>query len=160
MLIDVLRPLEKLKKERGLEVKTEFSEVKIEAPTVHLEMLLRNLLENAVKYAKQNSTVEVIIKKQENGTDFSVWNDSESSLGIGTERDLSAWFEPFFRLDASRNSKTGGNGLGLAICASIARANNWSITLESKNGGVHASVFFPSPKLLNTSKTLISQQIP
>jgi signal transduction histidine kinase len=52
-------------------------------------------------------------------------------------------FEAFYRPDVSRNSKTGGNGLGLAICKAVASANGWTIGLTPREGSVVAEATFP-----------------
>jgi signal transduction histidine kinase len=51
-------------------------------------------------------------------------------------------FEPFYRPDAARNARTGGNGLGLAICRAIASANGWTVELRQEPRGVHANAVF------------------
>jgi len=63
-------------------------------------------------------------------------------LDAGTE--AQRFFEPFYRADASRNSATGGNGLGLAICQSICDANGWSISLQQHHDTLCATVVFAS----------------
>jgi two-component system osmolarity sensor histidine kinase EnvZ len=53
-------------------------------------------------------------------------------------------FRPFYRLDESRNPKTGGNGLGLAIARDIARAHGGDIELEeAPQGGLRAQIRLP-----------------
>ena len=125
--------------ERALHLETRFDEVEISAPPAHVEMLLRNLLENAVKYATPGSALRLEICAQQNGAQLCVWNACDLSAGT----DLSGWFEPFFRPDESRNSQTGGNGLGLSIVAALARANGWKVELQALNEGVIARVQFP-----------------
>ena len=101
-------------------------------------MLLRNLLENAVKYAADNGKVRVRC-----GTNsFEVFNECAPTSGWDDEK----IFEPFFRPDASRNSQTGGNGLGLAISKAICDANGWQLQVHQTDGGVMARVVFNSPK--------------
>ncbi len=93
----------------------------------HLEMLCRNLLENAVKYAPSGASVSVETVTRENGGPLlRVCN----STAWPVEGDLNAWLEPFYRPDAARSSGAGGNGLGLAICNAICQANNWTLRLE------------------------------
>jgi len=53
-------------------------------------------------------------------------------------------FEPFYRLDESRNQDTGGIGLGLAIAQSIVQSHEGTLALRDRpNGGLHASVLMP-----------------
>ncbi len=123
---------------RGLHLETRLEEIEIEAPPAHVEMLLRNLLENAVKYATPDSVLQLEIHAQQRGAQLRMWNACE----LPAETDLSAWFEPFFRPDEARNSQTGGNGLGLSIVAALARANNWQVELSQHENGVLARVEF------------------
>ena len=115
----------------------------ITAPPTHLEMLTRNLIENAVKYAAEDGTVRISFA--DGGRTLEVFNASEPIPNWDSEK----LFEPFYRLDASRNAKTGGNGLGLAICKAIADANGWKIGIAQVPGGVRAIVHFqPLPQPL------------
>ena len=115
------------------------NEADIPAPPTHLEMLTRNLIENAVKYATEGG--EVRISCAEDGQILEVFNSSEPIPNW----DSAKLFEPFYRLDVSRNAKTGGNGLGLAICKAIADAHHWKIAIEEVPGGVRALVTFETP---------------
>lgn len=125
---------------RELKVEIELEDAPIVAPPAHVEMLLRNLLENAVKYATPQTTLEIGLANLQDGAQLSVWNACE----VADNTDLSLWFEPFFRPDASRNSQNGGNGLGLSIVAALARANDWHVELKAENGGVKALVWWPT----------------
>ena len=124
----------------ALHLEARLEEAEIEAPPAHIEILLRNLLENAVKYATPDSVLKVEICRETNGARLQIRNAYE----VDDEADLSVWFEPFYRPDESRDSQTGGNGLGLSIVAALARANGWKVELQSQNGGILASVCFLS----------------
>lgn len=131
----ILKQLEPEIDARALQVETQWARAsEIVAPWNHVEMLTRNLVENAVKYAAPGGAVRV---GQERST-LTVWNECERIEGWDEDK----YFEPFFRPDASRNSQTGGNGLGLAICKAICQANNWRITLRQEAGGVRVVVEF------------------
>jgi signal transduction histidine kinase len=55
-------------------------------------------------------------------------------------------FQPFRRLDASRNRDTGGTGLGLTIARTVARAHGGEVTLASRpEGGLRAEIVLPLP---------------
>lgn len=105
----------------------------------HLEMLVRNLVENAVKYAIPDSVVRVALAAEP--PRFEVFN---TCLSL-SEADLSRLCEPFYRPDASRSAETGGNGLGLAICRAIARADGWSFSLTCVDGVFHAAITLIEP---------------
>ncbi len=110
----------------------------LEAPSAHVEMLLRNLVENAVKYATPGTALHVELLDSPDKARFEICNACE----LPPDAHSDEWFEPFFRPDDSRNSQTGGNGLGLAICRSICASNGWKITLCPSERGVGALVSF------------------
>ena len=111
----------------------------LSAPPAHAEMLLRNLIENAVKYATPGGEVRIALSESPDMVTVTIYN---SCAPVDNWR-AEALFEPFYRLDASRNAKTGGNGLGLAICKAITLANGWRIDLHHDGTGVTATVELP-----------------
>ena len=118
--------------ERNLQLELHLSEAKIAAPPAHLEILLRNLIENAAKYAMPATAIRIEICPDESGVSLRIWNACQ----VPANSDLSSWFEPFYRPDEARNSHAGGNGLGLSIVAALARANGWRLALSSHGDGV------------------------
>ena len=131
--------------ERKLKLETRLDEIEIEAPPAHLEMLLRNLIENAAKYATPATIIKTEMRAEQSGAQLRIWNACE----LPAATDFANWFEPFYRPDEARNSQTGGNGLGLSIVAALARANGWKVELYSHGGGVMAQVWFPNANLLS-----------
>ena len=123
----------------------------IEAPTAHVEIILRNLLENAAKYAAPATTVSLRVARDNAAWVFEVSNECSAPLDVPPGQ----LFEPFVRAGASRTSRTGGNGLGLAISKAVADANGWSLDWREAAGGVRASVTFPPAELrgAGSSKT-------
>lgn len=131
-----LSHLQLLLRERGASTRTAFcDDCEIEAPWNHAVMLVRNLLENAAKYAARGSIIEIEIARENGALQLSIFNSCDLPGG-----DLSRFFEPFYRPDESRNSATGGNGLGLAICRAICDADGWKISLHRARNGVQARV--------------------
>ena len=135
----VLLPLAVWVDERDLAVEPCLRSVEIEAPLAHVEVLARNLLENAIKYAAPNSTLRVETLFGAGGGTLQIWNACAAPA-----QNIENWFEPFYRPDDSRDSETGGNGLGLSIVAALARANGWDVKLCEHDGGILARVWFGS----------------
>jgi two-component system phosphate regulon sensor histidine kinase PhoR len=94
-----------------------------------IRMVLINLVENAVKYGKnQGNIVASIYKTDEKHVLIEVSDD-----GIGIEEEhLQRIFERFYRTDAARSRDKGGTGLGLAICKHIIEAHGQTIHVRSR----------------------------
>lgn len=96
-----------------------------------IRSVLGNLLENAAKYALPDSAPVVLSAARE--SDAVVIRARDDGPGI-PEADQATLFEPFTRVDRSRSKKTGGYGLGLAICKGIVEAHGGTIALEPREG--------------------------
>ncbi|TVQ37288.1 MAG: HAMP domain-containing histidine kinase [Spirochaetaceae bacterium] len=95
-----------------------------------LEQALVNLVNNAVKYSPDGSSVEITTRN-----DGPVLLISVADHGSGIpRRDLTRVFERFYRVDHARSRDMGGTGLGLAIVKHIALAHNGEVTAESIEG--------------------------
>ncbi len=116
-------------------------ELAIDADAEKLRTVLRNLLENAAKYALPDSApVEVSAARE---GDTVVVRLRDDGPGI-PEEDLAGVFEPFFRVDRSRSRKTGGYGLGLSICKRILEAHGGGIAVARNLGrGVTFTLTIP-----------------
>lgn len=135
-----LTQFEPLALERNLRVSADLSHpLEIMVPPQHLDMLLRNVIENAVKYGAHGGAVSVRLCAGRDDTTLEVYNDCPPVPDWESDK----YFEPFYRPDSSRNSQTGGNGLGLAICKAIATTNGWTLTRRRMEGGVAVAVSFP-----------------
>lgn len=90
--------------------------------------VVRNLLENAVKYSLPDSRpVELSVEARE---DVVIVRVTDDGPGV-PEGDIASLFEPFFRVDRSRSKKTGGYGLGLSICKRVVDAHGGTITVQN-----------------------------
>jgi signal transduction histidine kinase len=106
-----------------------------------LRSVMRNLLENAVKYSLPDSkAIQVTVEARDGGARVRVTDD-----GVGVPReDADRIFEPFFRVDRSRSKESGGYGLGLSICKRVMEAHGGQIALEPGNGrGSTFTLHFP-----------------
>ena len=124
--------------ERGLHIQTNWEQgVFLLAAPSHLEMLIRNLLENAVKYASVNGCITIHLQLCAQQVLLRIWNDCSE---LPTWEDPKEWLEPFSRPETVRHANTEGTGLGLAICKAIVDANGWTLELIREQGGVAATV--------------------
>lgn len=92
--------------------------------------VLRNLINNAIKFSKENG--KVIIKAELRGKEIFFFVKDEGQ-GIKKEEQLRI-FEPFFQAGGMYNRQVGGTGLGLAICKGIIESQNGKIWFESEFG--------------------------
>ncbi len=105
------------------------------APLVHgsardLSLLVRNLVDNAIRYTKPGGRVNVGL---EAGDGVVVLTVADTGIGIPT-RDLPRVFERFYRVDRARSRETGGTGLGLSIVKHVAENHGGTVSVESELG--------------------------
>ena len=95
-----------------------------------LRQLISLLVDNAMKYSDNGGDISVSLKKSGRSTELKVEN---TTPGI-QKGDQSILFERFYRTDASRNSATGGHGIGLSVAKAIVTAHKGKITAVSPDG--------------------------
>lgn len=96
-----------------------------------INQVVLNLVDNSIKYGKDNGTTEVSI---ESLTDKKLLiRITDNGYGI-EKKHISRLFERFYRTDSSRSRDIGGSGLGLSIVKHIIEAHNEHIYVESKIG--------------------------
>lgn len=95
-----------------------------------LDEMIYNLCDNAVKYNRENGTVDVIINRTKNHVNVVV---RDNGIGIPAAHQ-GRIFERFYRVDKSHSRKVGGTGLGLAIVKHGAIYHNAQIELKSREG--------------------------
>lgn len=95
-----------------------------------IRRLISLLLDNAVKYSSENSSIDLTLKKSGKNILLTV----ENAVDEIQKGNLDILFERFYRPDASRNSQTGGSGIGLSAARAVVNAHNGKIKAESKTG--------------------------
>lgn len=95
-------------------------------------MVLRNIIENALKYSPAgNGPVEISVIDRQDSVNIQI---EDSGEGIPEEK-LPFVFEPFYRADDSRSKRTSGYGLGLHLCKRIMEAHGAEISIQNKRSG-------------------------
>ena len=106
----------------------------------YLVRLVTNLVENAVRYTPQNGQIRVCVQEKNHAVHLTVEDTGE---GIAACH-LPHLGERFYRADDSRDRNSGGSGLGLALCKSIAEAHGGTLGIESDLGvGTCVTVVLP-----------------
>ena len=115
---------------KGIKLKLEEEkEVFVYGNEDNLERLVSILLENSIKYSGAQNEVTVILKKQGKKALFTVEN-SVKSIEKGPHKEF---FDRFYRTDTSRNSATGGHGIGLSMAYEIVKNHKGKIEAYSKD---------------------------
>jgi signal transduction histidine kinase len=109
-----------------------------------IKIVLKNVLDNAIKYSREDSEAVQISVDVQNGR--AIIEIEDSGIGIEPEALVYIW-EPFYRADKSRSRDTGGYGLGLSLCKTIIEAHGGTIDIRSTPGkSTTVSLAIPSEK--------------
>lgn len=95
-----------------------------------IRQLVGILLDNAVKYSAPCDNIKVSLKQKGKKIKLQFYNRAENV----PQGNLDILFERFYRLDSSRNSETGGSGIGLSVAQAIVLAHKGKITAYSEDG--------------------------
>lgn len=102
--------------------------------------MVGNMIDNAIKASRDKGIIRISCKTDNKGLSICV---EDNGIGI-PQNELEKILEPFYMVDKSRSRKSGGAGIGLALCNKIAQAHRGRITIESvENKGT--KVYFTSP---------------
>jgi len=128
---DTVKFMEGFAKGKNIELVTKIDIL----PTINVDpdrvtQVLRNLINNAIKFSKEDSKIEISANKKANFIHFCV---RDHGCGLTPENQLRI-FEPFYQVENSARRKHGGTGLGLAICRGIVESQKGKIWVESKYG--------------------------
>jgi two-component system phosphate regulon sensor histidine kinase PhoR len=119
------------RKELSVEIVVEPEVSRIYTHPRALEYVLRNLVENAIKYTPSGGEIEIRAELRKKGR----FRLSVQDTGIGIEQQhLPRLFERFYRVDAGRSRSEGGTGLGLAIVKHYVSALGGDVKVYSEPG--------------------------
>src|SRR4030095_3948875 len=116
--------------ERQIIIELNLAPAPCHADPDRIAQVILNLLTNALEHTPAEGRVTVSTSAEATGATFSV---SDTGSGIAPEH-LPKVFDRFYRADISRNRRTGGAGLGLAICKTIAEAHGGKLEVASGAG--------------------------
>jgi len=115
-------------------------EVRIEGDEQRVRQLLRNLLENSIRYTDAGGRVTVGLRGDARQASLTV---SDTAPGVAAA-ECERLFERLYRAEGSRNRNSGGSGLGLAICRNIVEAHGGRITAQpGPDGGLLVTTTLP-----------------
>jgi two-component system, OmpR family, phosphate regulon sensor histidine kinase PhoR len=114
----------------GVDVGVETIPVTVRGSSKDLALLVRNLLDNAVRYTPAGGRVAIGLAEEDGRVRLTV---EDTGIGIPT-RDLPRIFERFYRVDRARSRETGGTGLGLSIARHVVEQHGGRIQARSQLG--------------------------
>lgn len=133
---------------QDIKFSSEFTVKEILIDRRKIETVFRNIIDNAVKYS-EGRTVAVEICERDDRKDSIIVSVKDNGRGID-EEELGKIFEPFYRIDKSRDKKIRGYGLGLSLVKKILEGHNAEIEVKSrKNEGTEFIITFKNE---NTDK--------
>ena len=111
----------------------------IKADEAQLQIAISNVINNAIFYTQFGYEVDVVLKQEEA---FAVLVVTNSGVHIAQD-ELKNLFNPFYRLDKSRNRHTGGSGLGLFIVKNILELHGFFYGIENIERGIRFTIKMP-----------------
>lgn len=112
---------------KNLTLSIKGSPVFAEADKNRFSQVVANLLSNAVKYTPEGGAIEIEVYETDR---LGIVKVTDTGIGI-PETELPLIFERFYRTEKSRNRKSGGAGIGLAIVKSIVNAHGGTVTVDN-----------------------------
>ncbi|MED5394531.1 MAG: ATP-binding protein [Actinomycetota bacterium] len=142
VVVEVVDRVEPMADRRGVSMVVEYHDTApVTGVRTQLLSLVRNLVENGVKYSDDGDTVRLTVTGRGEEVELRI---SDEGIGI-PEGDHSRVFERFYRVDRARARDTGGSGLGLSIVRNVVQRHGGSVELHSREGeGTTVTVRLPS----------------
>ncbi len=137
----VLKRLDFFGQDKQLQLKTLLEPgIKVYADPDLMQKAISNIIHNAMNYSPPYELVEIKLEHLKNHIQLSVLNTGTSI----PKSELDKTFEPFYRLEKSRNRGTGGSGLGLYIVKKILEVHSFPYQLVNEKKGVLFTIQFPA----------------
>lgn len=137
---EAINSLKESAKKKKIQIQTNLNEAFIKANSRLIYEIVYNLIDNAIRYSNNDSSIEVSTYTD---THHAYLKVKDNGIGIPLE-DQNRIFERFYRVDKSHSRATGGTGLGLSIVKHAVKLSHGTIALESElNKGSTFTVTFP-----------------
>jgi two-component system phosphate regulon sensor histidine kinase PhoR len=141
LIIEVTESV-KAELEEGFILKLEATKTSIFADKMHLMNVIRNLIDNAIKYSSKNPKITVSTRNENNSILLTI---SDNGIGIAKEYHNKV-FDKFYRVPTGNLHNVKGFGLGLNYVKEIVKIHKWTIHLESEAGkGTNFIIQIPLP---------------
>lgn len=115
-------------KQEAIDIDTEIEDVQLLINKHDLQQVIANLIDNAIRYRSKESPIFILGYSNKDTYTIKVMNEGKPL----SEVEQGQLFNRFYRVDSSRNRKTGGSGLGLAIAKEIMMQHDGSISYETR----------------------------
>lgn len=142
MISNIVKNIQNKLTSKNIIINKKISTKTLYGDSTMLNELITIILDNAVKYSKENTEINITMKQIGNDSELII---SDQGIGISVE-DLPHVFERFYRADSSRG-ETQGYGLGLSIAGEIVRLHKGKIDIKSVlGGGSEVKIILPETK--------------
>lgn len=126
---DIILSFEEIRKEKNITFNYTLSDITIKADLIRFKQLVYNLISNAIKFSKENSSISIVTFL--NSKKEFTFEIQDKGDGI-SKRDLAKIFNFFTQVNRSELKRQKGSGVGLAICKKIARSHGGDLYVKSK----------------------------
>lgn len=146
MIESIIKRLDFFREEKHIEFKVNIEpDLCIIADPGLIQKVISNIIHNAINYSPPDEKILISLVQKESHIEFNVLNTG--TLIPATE--LKKIFDPFYRLEKSRNRSTGGSGLGLFIVKQILEIHSFPYQLTNEENGVLFTIYFPILKKMD-----------
>ena len=123
--------MEGFAKEKNIDLITNIDKLPIiEVDPDRVSQVLRNLINNAIKFSNDKSKIKI---NAELINEYILFSIRDYGCGLSSDNQIRV-FEPFYQVENANRRRHGGTGLGLAICRGIVESQNGKIWVESQPG--------------------------
>lgn len=131
LICEAIEPYENMATAKGFSFSLDCqSDIMYKGNEEMLSQAIALIMDNAMKYTNANGAITVSLKKAVKGIELRFKNTA-NDVKEGNHNEI---FERFYRADKSRNSKTGGHGIGLSVVKAIVTAHKGKISAHSADG--------------------------